>query len=246
MSNEYSSDSFRGTSRVALEGRSTSEEASSNKVSQKESSLLRCISKRLIPVPSTSQVQRYAVALLSLLVVKSLSGCSPTSDTQNSTPTDGPSLVEQLEDTLSAQDNFSGPIPKAYDNESATPQPQKPPKPLPPPKKEPWMDTLLDLAGVPAPNSAVLLEEDPLPKNLSSVEILISQRYAPKKPVLLSLRVYVTEAGAVRRVQVLRTSDSKLTEEYFLPPLLELRFSPALYNGKPTSAWTTINLQIKP
>ena len=246
MSDEYSSNHFKGLSRATWEGRTTTKQANSTKVPQRESPLLGYISKRLIPVSPLSQVWRYAVALLGLLVVKSLSGCSPTSDTQSSAPTDGPSLVEQLEDTLNDRDYPLGPIPKAYDNASATPQPRKPSKPLPPPKREPWMDTLLDLSGVPAPNSAVLLEEDPLPKNLSSVEILISQRYAPKKPVSLSLRVYVTEAGAVRRVQVLRNSDPKLTEEYFLPPLLELRFSPALYNGKPTSAWTTINLQIKP
>lgn len=244
MSDEYSADYFRRISRGALEGSSTSKEVSSNKVSQKEFSLLRYISKGLIPISLISQVRRYAVALLGLLVVKGLGGCSPTSDTQNPTPTDGPSLLELLEDTSSAPGS-SGPLPKAYEEEP-TSQPQNPPKPLPPPKKEPWMDTLLDLSGVPTPNSAVLLEEDPLPRNLSSVEILISQRYAPKKPVFLSLRVYVTETGAVRRVQVLRNSDPKLTEAYFLPPLLELRFSPALYNGKPTSAWTTINLQIKP
>lgn len=197
-------------------------------------------------MPSSGRAQLYGRLLLSLLLVEVLSGCSSTSNSQNSLSTDKPSLVEQVEDTLSAQDPSSGPLSKTSNTTTTPPALSKPPKPLPPPKKEPWMDTLLDLSGVPAPNSAILLEEDPLPKNLSSVEILISQRYGPKKPVSLSLRVYVTEAGTVRRVQVLRTSDPKLTEEYFLPPLLELRFSPALYNGKPTSAWTTIHLQIKP
>lgn len=199
-------------------------------------------------MPSSGGAQRYGRLLLSLLLAEVLSGCSSTSNSnsQNSLSTDKPSLVEQVEDTLLAQDPSFGPLSKTSNTTTTPSAPSKPPKPLPPPKKEPWMDTLLDLSGVPAPNSAALVEEDPLPKNLSSVEIQISQRYGPKKPVSLSLRVYVTEAGTVRRVQVLRTSDRKLTEEYFLPPLLELRFSPALYNGKPTSAWTTIHLQIKP
>lgn len=199
-----------------------------------------------LQMASLARVQRYGRVLLSLLLIEVFNGCSSTSNSQDTLPTDKPSLVERVEDTLLAADPPpSGPLPKA-DGASPPPSPSKPSEPLPPPKKEPWMDTLLDLSGIPAPNSAVLLEEDPLPKNLSSVQILLSQRYNPKKPVSLSLRVYVTETGTVRRVQVLRSSDPKLTEEYFLPPLLELRFSPALYNGKPTSAWTTIHLQIKP
>ena len=41
---------------------------------------------------------------------------------------------------------------------------------LPPPRKEPWMDTLTDLTGFPAPNAATLLSEDPIPLNKPSVE----------------------------------------------------------------------------
>lgn len=184
---------------------------------------------------------KYAAGL-GVLLLGSLAGCSQSTDTQNASSTAAPGLVEAIEDTLNAKTALT----TSENADKSTSQPKKPTKPLPPPKKEPWMDTLLDLSGVPAPNSAVLLEEDPLPLNLSSVEILIANRYAPKKPVSLSLRVYVTEAGTVRRVQVLRRSDPKLSEEYFLPALLELRFSPALYNRKPTAAWTTIHLQIKP
>lgn len=106
------------------------------------------------------------------------------------------------------------------------------------------MDTLADLTGIPAPNAAVLIEEDPIPLNLQSVSILIAQRYRPARPVELTLRVYVTEAGTVRRYQVLRSSDPKLTPEYFVPPLLELRFTPAVHGGKPVSAWTTISMKI--
>lgn len=106
------------------------------------------------------------------------------------------------------------------------------------------MDTLVDLTGIPAPNAAVLIEEDPVPRNLQSVAILIGQRYRPARPVDLTLRVYVTEVGTVRRYQILRSSDPKLTPEYFVPPLLELRFTPAMQGGKPVSAWTTVSLKI--
>ncbi|MCS7189775.1 MAG: hypothetical protein RMJ66_02615, partial [Bacteroidia bacterium] len=119
-------------------------------------------------------------------------------------------------------------------------------KPLPPPKREAWMDTLMDLNDVPPPHSAVLLEEDPTPRNLSSVELLISQRYRPAKPVSLTLRIYVSEEGRVRRFQIVRVSDPSLTPEYFIPPLMELRFYPAVYNGRAAAAWTTLNLQINP
>lgn len=117
-------------------------------------------------------------------------------------------------------------------------------KPTPPPKKEAWMDTLSDLTGVPAPNAAVLIDSDPVPLNLQSVAVLIAQRYRPKKPVEMTFRLLVTEAGTVRRYQLLRTSDPKLTVEYFAYPLMELRFSPATQGGKPVSTWTTISIKI--
>ncbi|MCX7606241.1 MAG: energy transducer TonB [Bacteroidia bacterium] len=147
------------------------------------------------------------------------------------------SVVEQVSDSLASEDSASLSI-----SSKGTASPSPPP----PPKKEAWMDTLLDLTGIPAPNSAILIEEDPVPRNLSSVEILISQRFRPSAPVSLTLRLYVTEMGTVRRVQLLKSSDPRLTPAYFIPPLLELRFSPALYNGKAISAWTTQTFHIKP
>ncbi len=106
------------------------------------------------------------------------------------------------------------------------------------------MDTLLDLAGVPAPNSAILVEEEPAPQNLRSVEIRIAKQYRPLRPVKLILRTYVTETGAIRRFQPLECSDPELEPPYYIRPLLELRFTPALYNGRPVAAWTTIELNI--
>ncbi len=106
------------------------------------------------------------------------------------------------------------------------------------------MDTLLDLTGVPAPNSAILVEEEPVPQNLRSVEIRIAKQYRPLRPVRLTLRTYVTEAGAIRRFQPLECSDPGLEPPYYIRPLLELRFTPALYNGRPIAAWTTIELNI--
>lgn len=106
------------------------------------------------------------------------------------------------------------------------------------------MDTLLNLADVPAPNSAILVEEEPSPRNLHSVEILIARQYRPAQPVKLTLRAYVTEAGTIRRFQPLESSDLALVPTYYIRSLLELRFSPALYNGRPIAAWTTIELHI--
>ena len=118
--------------------------------------------------------------------------------------------------------------------------------PLPPPKKEPWMDTLTDLTGFPAPNAAILLSEDPTPLNKSSVELLIASQFRNRKPEELVLRVYVSEQGAVLRYQLLKSSNPKLGPEYFVRPLLELRFSPARQNERIIAAWTTIRLQIQP
>lgn len=170
-------------------------------------------------------------------------GCSSPSlrsDASTASSSSESSVVERLSDSLSASLVPPGELPPSATREKAT----LPARPLPPPKKEPWMDTLADLTGIPAPNAAVLIEEDPIPLNLQSVSILIAQRYRPARPVELTLRVYVTEAGTVRRYQVLRSSDPKLTPEYFVPPLLELRFTPAVHGGKPVSAWTTISMKI--
>lgn len=121
---------------------------------------------------------------------------------------------------------------------------QKKAQALPPPKKEPWMDTLTDLTGFPAPNAATLLSEDPAPLNKPSVEILIASQFRNRKPEALTLRVYVSEQGTVLRYQLLKSSNPKLGPEYFVRPLLELRFSPARQNEKSVAAWTTIRLQI--
>ncbi len=115
---------------------------------------------------------------------------------------------------------------------------------LPPPKKEPWMDTLTDLTGFPAPNAATLLSEDPTPLNKPSVELLVASQFRNRKPEELTLRVYVSEQGTVLRYQLLKSSHPKLGPEYFVRPLLELRFSPARQNEKSVAAWTTIRLQI--
>ncbi|MCS7297219.1 MAG: hypothetical protein RMK19_03460 [Bacteroidia bacterium] len=176
------------------------------------------------------------------LVFSWISGCappqpsSPVSDTTSS-------LVQKVEDSLRNQSKELIDSLQTLKKDISSPSSSSP-STAPLPKREPWMDTLTDLAGVPPPNSAILLEEDPMPKNLRSIEILIAQRYRPTQPVQLVLRTYVSEKGTVSRYQLLRTSDPKLTPEYFVPPLLELRFSPALYGGKPVSAWTTLTLKI--
>ncbi|MCS6790091.1 MAG: hypothetical protein NZ580_03835 [Bacteroidia bacterium] len=115
-----------------------------------------------------------------------------------------------------------------------------------PPPHEKWMDMMMSLSGVEPPNQAKMLEEDPIPINLRSVEILIAQRYKPEKPIALTIRAYVTESGTVGRVQVLRNSQPDMVPSYFLPPLRELRFHPAKENGKPISAWATFTLDIRP
>lgn len=170
--------------------------------------------------------------------------CSLREDSSSSTasggkPTGG--IVESLADSIE----------QATTATASTPGPQEPNKssptrPLPPPKKEPWMDTLVDLTNIPPPNSAVLLEEDPIPQNKQSVEILIAKQYRPKRSIQLTLRMYVTEEGKVCRFQILKSSDPNLTLPYLAYPILELRFSPALYSGKPVAAWTTLTLQIQP
>jgi hypothetical protein len=121
---------------------------------------------------------------------------------------------------------------------------QKKAQSLPPPKKEPWMDTLTDLTGVPPPNTATLISEDPVPLNKSSVELLIASQFQGRKPEELVLRVYVSEEGTVLRYQLLKSSNPKLGPEYFVRPLLELRFRPAQQNERRVAAWTILRLQI--
>jgi len=121
---------------------------------------------------------------------------------------------------------------------------QKKAQSLPPPKKEPWMDTLTDLTGVPPPNTATLISEDPVPLNKSSVELLIASQFQGRKPEELLLRVYVSEEGTVLRYQLLKSSNPKLGPEYFVRPLLELRFRPAQQNERRVAAWTILRLQI--
>ncbi|MCX7652361.1 MAG: energy transducer TonB [Bacteroidia bacterium] len=187
--------------------------------------------------------------LLSLLTggMLMILSCSRTgsSDTQTQSPKEHETLIDKIADslhktpatTLQKDQREVSPSKAALDTLTSS-------KPLPPPKKEAWMDTLTDLSGIPAPNAAVLIEDEPIPQNLNSVAILISHRYRAKTPIDLTLRVYVTEAGTVKRYQLLRNSDPKLGPEYFVHPLLELRFSPATQNGKPIPAWTTLNLKI--
>lgn len=182
-----------------------------------------------------------------LFVGFALQGCKSSSAQQDKEP-QAPHIVDKLSDSLArttAPDQSAPPTRSDIAvNQTARTETPAPNKPLPPPKKEEWMDTLSELTGVPAPNAAVLIDSDPVPQNLQSVAILIAQRYRPKKDVEMTLRLLVTEVGTVRRYQLLRTSDPKLTVEYFAHPLLELRFSPATQGGKPVSAWTTISLKI--
>ncbi|MCX8113046.1 MAG: energy transducer TonB [Bacteroidia bacterium] len=182
------------------------------------------------------------ILYLAALILTTECASSDTSSNTSSVDTLPSSLVDRYADSLKevasesagrpSSDSISGRMTVAIS------------KPLPPPKKEPWMDTLTDLNDIPPPNAAIFLEDEPMPRNLSSVAILIAQRYKPKKPIDMTLRLYVTEEGTVRRYQLLKTSDPKLTPEYFVHPLLELRFTPATYNGKPASAWTTVSLKI--
>jgi len=106
------------------------------------------------------------------------------------------------------------------------------------------MDTLTDLTGIAPPNAASLISEDPAPLNKSSVELLIASQFNNRKPESLVLRVYVNEEGRVLRYQLLKASNPRLGPEYFVRPLLELRFSPAKQGQKPVAAWATIHLQI--
>ncbi|MCX7980178.1 MAG: hypothetical protein N3A68_03900 [Bacteroidia bacterium] len=170
--------------------------------------------------------------------------CSLQKDSSSSTASDekhSGSIVESLADSIeqATTNSSSAPVPQEHKRTSST-------GPLPPPKKEPWMDTLVDLTNIPPPNSAVLLEEDPIPQNKRTVELLIAKQYHPKRPIQLTLRMYVTEEGKPRRFQILKNSDPKLTLPYLAYPIVELRFVPALYNGKPVAAWTTLTLQIQP
>lgn len=181
-----------------------------------------------------------------LFIAFAVQGCRSSPVQQDKEP-HSPRIVDELSDSLA---RTVGTEPLASAARSDTPHQTvrtellTSEKPLPPPKKEAWMDTLSDLTGVPAPNAAVLIDADPVPQNLQSVAILIAQRYRPKKEVEMTFRLLVTETGTVRRYQLLRTSDPKLTVEYFAHPLLELRFSPATHGGRPVSAWTTISLKI--
>lgn len=187
---------------------------------------------------------RWSTGFLGLVFLLLLSRCkSREKEAGSSTESTPHSLVERLSDSLSAFSEGSG---KGASTQASIPMKDTAllTKQLPPPKKEPWMDTLTDLTGMPAPNSAAFVEDEPNPLNLNSVAILIAHRYRPKRPIELTLRVLVTESGMVRRYQLLRSTDQKLTPEYFVPALLELRFSPAMHNGKPVSTWTTIFLKI--
>jgi len=148
-----------------------------------------------------------------------------------------PSITAQVAESLS-RDTIASLPPMKTDSI------KKKAQTLPPPRKEPWMDTLTDLTGFPAPNAATLLSEDPIPLNKPSVELLIASQFRNRKPEELILRVYVSEQGTVLRYQLLKSSHPKLGPEYFVRPLLELRFSPARQNEKSVAAWTTIRLQI--
>lgn len=163
-----------------------------------------------------------------------------------------PPMEGKIDTSLSVVSKVADSLKPFFEPKSSAeaPSPSLSHAPTPPPsskptfKKEAWMDTLADLRGVPPPNAAVLVEDEPQPRNLSSVEILIAQRYRPARAVEMTLRVFVSEVGTVRRYQLLHTSDPKLTPEYFVPPLLELRFTPASQSGKPVGMWTTLTLKI--
>ncbi|MCS7152634.1 MAG: energy transducer TonB [Bacteroidia bacterium] len=188
---------------------------------------------------------RRSTGFLGLVFLLLLSHCkSREKEAKSSTESTSHSLVEKISDSLATFSEASGNGPSAQMPPVSIKDTALLTKQLPPPKKEPWMDTLTDLTGMPAPNAAAFVEDEPNPLNLSSVAILIAHRYRPKRPIELTLRVFVTEGGTVRRYQLLRSSDQKLTPEYFVPALLELRFSPAMHNGKPVSTWTTISLKI--
>jgi len=150
------------------------------------------------------------------------------------------SITAQVAESLAR----SGPAEPAVASVSKKDYIQKKARALPPPKEEPWMDTLTDLTGITPPNAASLISEDPVPLNKSSVELLIASQFNNRKPELLVLRVYVSEEGRVLRYQLLKSSNPRLGPAYFVRPLLELRFSPARQGQKPVAAWATIHLEI--
>ncbi len=176
---------------------------------------------------------------LSLWLLSCQQSPARVEEKQNQNNNEAPqrSITAQVAESL-ARDPVVTPPPMKTDSI------QKKAQTLPPPKKEPWMDTLTDLTGFPAPNAATLLSEDPTPLNKPSVEILIASQFRNRKPEELILRVYVSEQGTVLRYQLLKSSHPKLGPEYFVRPLLELRFNPARQNEKSVAAWTTIRLQI--
>lgn len=177
--------------------------------------------------------------LLSLYLL--LSGCSsPNSGSSSTNAEKGSSSTSSIIDSV--EKNLSS----SSETQAAPSPSRQKTSPPPPPKREAWMDTLMDLTGIPAPNAATLLEEEPAPRNLNSVQILIAKQYKPTRPTQLTLRLYVGEAGTVRRFQVLEVSDPKLVPEYYARALMELRFTPATHNGRPISAWTTQTFHINP
>lgn len=166
--------------------------------------------------------------------------CSPSSS-KSEAEAEGPLATTQIAESLATNPESLASLSQAP---SAPSNAKKQVMRLPPPKKEPWMDTLTDLTGFPSPSGAILVTEDPAPLNKSSVELMISTLFAPKKPEKLVLRVYVTEEGLVQRYQLLKTSNPKLGPEYFVRPLLELRFSPPKQGTKPIPSWSVITLEI--
>ncbi|MCS7162030.1 MAG: hypothetical protein NZ958_01700 [Bacteroidia bacterium] len=154
-------------------------------------------------------------------------------------------LVERIADSLEQPAKESAPPSLALAESTARAKPMAGTQ-LPPLRREPWMDTLLDLSHVPPPNSAVELEEEAIPQNLSSVEILLSHRLRPTTPLRVTLRAYIGEEGRVRRIQILETSDTNLQIQHLVPPLLELRCSPATNRGRNVASWIKVKLHIKP
>ncbi|MEN2992735.1 MAG: hypothetical protein ABDH91_04195 [Bacteroidia bacterium] len=154
-------------------------------------------------------------------------------------------LVERIADSLEQPEKESALSSLALAESTSRAKPTAGSQ-LPALKREPWMDTLLDLSHVPPPNSAVELEEEAVPRNLSSVEILLSHRLRPKAPLRATLRAYVGEEGRVRRIQILETSDTNLQIQHLVPPLLELQCSPATNRGRKVASWIKVKLHIKP
>ncbi len=182
---------------------------------------------------------------MSALMITLIGLCSCSSP--NSTPegsSEAPSITSQVADSLTAASQHKPSTQSSAQLAPSRTEIKQKTAQLPPPKKEPWMDTLTDLTGFPPPSGATLVTEDPLPLNKSSIELLIATLFGAKKPEKLLLRVYVTEEGTTQRYQLLKSSNPKLGPEYFVRPLLELRFSPPKQGTKPVPSWTVITLEI--